>query len=48
MKKIERDGWKADETGRPCNLKGIFWVSFFESWWIRIALEISPGTTVEK
>lgn len=47
MKKIERVGWKIDETGRPCNLNGILWVIFLESWWISIALD-SRNSQVKK
>lgn len=39
MKKTERVGWKTEVTGRPCNLNGSLWVSFFESWCIKTALD---------
>lgn len=38
-KKIERVGWKTDDTGRPWSLKGSRWVSLLESWCMRIALD---------
>lgn len=37
MKKMDLDGWKAVETGSPCNLNGIFWLPFLDSWCIIIA-----------
>lgn len=36
---MERVGWKTEETGRPCNLNGILWLCFLETWCIKIALD---------